>query len=247
MQSIGAGNTPAQRRTCARVDASPPRLHHAPQYHDRASKSRRVLGVRQPRTHLQGPPWLVSPRATPRARAHRGAVGLPAAHECQGRSTHALKRWEGLAPKWGATACASAIKGHPFSARAWALPPAEPPLPPPPRARTPASSRRRPNPPSPYPCHPQAPMAATWSSPPRTSLEPEHPRARRHDLTAAARQSHLWPCNHHQSPQGEPNHTLVPFVCQDRPCLTAGELPPTGKGTIVNRNGMVVNLGTRLQ
>jgi hypothetical protein len=66
--------------------ASPPRLRCASPYHGRALKSGRALGVRRPHTHLQGSPRLVSPRATQRARACRGAVGLPTAHACLGRA-----------------------------------------------------------------------------------------------------------------------------------------------------------------
>jgi hypothetical protein len=57
-----------------RVHASPSCLCHAPPYHGRASKYGRALVVRQPRTHLQGPPRPEDPRATRRARARHDAV-----------------------------------------------------------------------------------------------------------------------------------------------------------------------------
>jgi hypothetical protein len=70
---------------------------------------------------------------------------------------------------------------------------------------------------------------------------------RRRDLAAAARWSHPWPHHHHQSTCGEPNRTRGPHVDLPRPYLTTGKLPSIGKGTVVIREGMIVNLGTRLQ
>jgi hypothetical protein len=84
MQSIGAGNAPARHRPRARVHALPPRLRRAPPYHARTSKFGRERSARQPLTHLQDASRPVSPRATRRARARRGAVGPPAAHARRG-------------------------------------------------------------------------------------------------------------------------------------------------------------------
>jgi hypothetical protein len=86
MQSIRAENAPTRHRPRSRVHASLSRLCRASLYHGRASKSGHALGVRQPRTHLHGPPRPVSRRAMRRARARRGAIGPPAAHERQSRT-----------------------------------------------------------------------------------------------------------------------------------------------------------------
>jgi hypothetical protein len=87
-------------------------------------------------------------------------------------------------------------------------------------AREPSTTRRVPayprvpRLPSPSLDPTQASTTAHWSSLPRASPETKPQRARHRDLAAASHQSHLRPRNHHQSPRGEPNRTLVPFICQ---------------------------------
>jgi hypothetical protein len=80
----------------------------------------------------------------------------------------------------------------------------------------------------------------TWSS---ASPEPELQRARRHDLTAAARWGLLWPSHHHQSTRGEPNHTPTPHVFLLRPPFAAGEPSPAAKGTVVKSRGHMCKPG----
>jgi hypothetical protein len=122
----------------------------------------------------------------------------------------------------------------------------DPPLPPL-RARTPASSRRRPTPSRPSLGPTRAPMVACWTSPPGASPETDHPRVRRRDLAAAARRSHLRSRRHHQSAPGEANRTVVSLVFLPRPCLTGDKLPSAVKGTVVNIQGQICKPGTCLQ
>jgi hypothetical protein len=120
-----------------------------------------------------------------------------------------------------------------------------PPLPPPPRwAHISARSRRRPNPPSPFPRSPSSSHGRTLIFPASSFTEtraavgaPPRPRFR------CSPRGHLRPSHHHQSTRGEPNHTPVPHVYLLRPPFAAGEPSPAPKGTIVKSRGHMCKPG----
>lgn len=102
---------------------------------------------------------------------------------------------------------------------------ARPPWPSPSRARASTSSRRRPTPPSFTLGSPFTPRTVSCPAPPLPSPKSVSRRARRRNLVAAARQSHLRPSHHRQSVRGESNRSPMSLVHLPWPYITTGEPP----------------------